>query len=76
MNNIFRGPNIQIEHAVSLLLHDLLNCGMSMRAAEIWFRTEYAKSAIMYAGGNQCEAARQLGIHRNTIRRILLGEKS
>ncbi len=47
----------------------LLNAGLTFDESIAVFRKAVILSALRQFGGNQCKAARHLGIHRNTLHR-------
>ncbi len=45
--------------------------GITYEEAVREFRRRYIQEVLSHSKGNQCKAARELGIHRNTLSRIM-----
>lgn len=45
--------------------------GITYEEAVREFRRRYIQEVLSHNKGNQCKAARQLGVHRNTLSRIM-----
>jgi DNA-binding NtrC family response regulator len=45
--------------------------GIGYQEAVREFRRRYIQEVLSHNRGNQCKAARELGVHRNTLSRIL-----
>lgn len=59
------------EEIVNVLVSTMRESGLGLSAARLLLEKEYVRQAIFVAKGNKCEAARRLGIHRNTIHRMV-----
>lgn len=57
----------ELENAVSLMQE----CGVSYDAAIRTFKRLFIVMMIERSRGNKCKAAREMGMHRNSIRRIM-----
>lgn len=45
--------------------------GITYEEAVREFRRRYIQEVLSHSKGNQCKAARELGVHRNTLSRIM-----
>jgi DNA-binding protein Fis len=57
--------------SVKTLLTDLLCGHVGLHEAEQWFRQAYIDAVLTQTGQNRCAAARVLGVHRNTLLRMI-----
>jgi len=53
------------------LIHRMRDASYSYQEATQFFAAGYVKRALIAAQGNQCAAARELKIHRNTFERLM-----
>ena len=55
---------------LEILAAEVVDLGVTLEDAERNFRRVCISSALRWSGGNRGEAARRLGIHRNTLMRM------
>lgn len=58
-----------LKDQLEALVTQLVDRGILLEEALTEFEKRFIKAAIDHAKGNQCRAARLLGIHRNTLSR-------
>jgi Fis family transcriptional regulator len=58
-----------LREQMNVFVIHLLESGISLEEGEQEFRKLYLTQALAVNKGNQCKAARQAGIHRNTLTR-------
>lgn len=56
---------------LELMASQMLSSGIPIAEAVERFEAAYVRESVRHHGGNQCRAAIDLGIHRNTLSRIL-----
>lgn len=54
---------------VERLISDMVNAGVFFQDAVAEFEKRYIRKVLELTGGNQSQAAKALGIHRNTLGR-------
>lgn len=58
-----------MKQQMQFLVGNLLGCGLSLEEARTSFEKEFIVLVLMACKGNQCKAASELGMHRNTLNR-------
>ena len=53
------------------LIHQMYNSGILYSEAVREFKKRFLLTVLQQNQGNQCQAARQLGMHRNTLSRTI-----
>lgn len=57
-----------IDGQLQRVIDELVSKGISLEVARREFEKRYVTAAVVRADGNMGQAARSLGIHRNTLR--------
>lgn len=60
-----------LKDQLEALVSQMISRGILLEEALGEFEKKFVKAAVEGAGGNQCRAAKTLGIHRNTLSRKL-----
>lgn len=56
---------------LEMLIHQMYNSGILYSEAVREFKKRFLLTVLQENQGNQCRAARQLGMHRNTLSRTI-----
>jgi len=60
-----------VKRELDNLVVQMYASGITYEEAVREFRRRYIQEVLGHSKGNQCKAARELGMHRNTLSRIL-----
>lgn len=60
------------ERAARMLALNMLTLGIPYRDAMAIFEGAFVLQAVRMSRGNHCKTAAQVGVHRNTIKRLLV----
>ena len=57
-----------LKDGLTLIVDELVKQGVTLQQARQEFERQFIKASIASNGGNLCQSARRLGVHRNTLR--------
>jgi Fis family transcriptional regulator len=60
-----------VKRELDNLVVQMYASGITYEEAVREFRRRYIQEVLSHGKGNQCKAARELGVHRNTLSRIM-----
>jgi len=60
-----------VKDQLETLIHQMYNSGILYSEAVREFKKRFLLTVLQQNQGNQCRAARQLGMHRNTLSRTI-----
>jgi DNA-binding NtrC family response regulator len=64
---------VKVKRELDNLVTQMYASGITYEEAVREFRRRYIQEVLGRNKGNQCKAARELGVHRNTLSRIMEG---
>jgi len=70
MANEMRERGVVKDQLEALIVH-MFRSGITYSEAVCEFKKKFILTVLQDANGNQCKAARQLGMHRNTLSRTI-----
>lgn len=68
---IYRASEVRVKRELDNLVVQMYASGITYEEAIREFRRRYIQEVLAHNKGNQCKAARELGVHRNTLSRIM-----
>ncbi len=57
-----------LKAGLTLIVDELVRQGVTLQQARQEFERQFIKASLRSNGGNLCQSARRLGVHRNTLR--------
>ena len=60
-----------MKNQLEALVNEMHDSGILYSEAVREFKKTFIANVLARSGGNQCKAARELGMHRNTLRRTI-----
>ncbi|MEM7350512.1 MAG: helix-turn-helix domain-containing protein [Acidobacteriota bacterium] len=57
-----------LKDGLTPIVDELVRRGVSLQQAREEFERQFIKASLRSNGGNLCQSARSLGVHRNTLR--------
>ncbi len=57
-----------LKDGLTLIVDELVRQGVTLQQARQEFERQFIKASLRSNGGNLCQSARRLGVHRNTLR--------
>ncbi len=57
-----------LKDGLTLIVDELVRQGVTLQQARQEFERQFIKASLRSSGGNLCQSARRLGVHRNTLR--------
>ena len=57
-----------LKNGLNLIVDELVKRGVTLQQARQEFERQFIKASLRSNGGNLCQSARRLGVHRNTLR--------
>ena len=57
-----------LKDGLTLIVDELVRQGVTLQQARQEFERQFIKASLLSNGGNLCQSARRLGVHRNTLR--------
>lgn len=57
-----------LKEGLTPIVDELVRRGVSLQQAREEFERQFIKASLRSNGGNLCQSARSLGVHRNTLR--------
>jgi Fis family transcriptional regulator len=69
--NNCHASEVKVKRELDNLVVQMYASGITYEEAVREFRRRYIQEVLGHNKGNQCKAARELGVHRNTLSRIM-----
>ncbi len=57
-----------LKDGLTLIVDELVRQGVTLQQARQEFERQFIAASLRSNGGNLCQSARRLGVHRNTLR--------
>ena len=57
-----------LKDGLTLIVDELVRQGVTLQQARQEFERQFITASLRSSGGNLCQSARRLGVHRNTLR--------
>ncbi len=57
-----------LKDGLTPIVNELVKQGVTLQQARQEFERQFIKASLKSSGGNLCQSARRLGVHRNTLR--------
>ncbi len=57
-----------LKDGLTLIVDELVKQGVTLQQARQEFERQFISASLRSSGGNLCQSARRLGVHRNTLR--------
>ena len=69
--NLFKEQGADVKRELDSLVTQMHSSGMRYEDAVCDFKRQYLREVLIAHKGNQCKAAEELGMHRNTLSRAM-----
>ena len=68
---LLKQAEVNVRRELDILVTQMHSSGVSYDAAVREFKRQYLREVLVAHRGNQCKAAEELGMHRNTLSRTM-----